>query len=246
MAFSTAQYEAVTNKVSSGVQTASGKLPELTAATNSLLGEWYIPGFVKDAVKWLVEELIHTAESVLNKIVELLKGAVAPIYMFDYAWQWEDIKGTASGVASELTPQVVGISQDWKGQAATAYASAIQTQSPAAAQIGSISDKTATGLTVCAAGGLAFYIALGVIVFQLIASLVAAIAAVGSIIFSWAGLAMVVGDAGITTGMIIAAVTALTALLGIQAQQMVALHGTAIDDTSFPGGHWPVAANLGS
>jgi len=105
---------------------------------------------------------------------------------------------------------------------------------------------TAIGLTVCAAAGLAFYVALGVIVFQLIASLVAAIAAVGSIIFSWAGLAMVVGDAGITTGMIIAAVTALAALLGVQAQQMVALHGTAVDDTAFPGGHWPVAANLGS
>lgn len=244
MTASAAQYEAAASKLRSGVNQVPGKLNDFASATNSTLNKWYIPGFVKDAVKWLAEKLIHLAEDVWHKIVELMKGIAAPGYMIDYAWKWESVKGTASGVSSELSPEVVDVSQDWKGQAATAYANAISPQSTAAAQIGTIADKTATSLTVCAAAGIAFYVALGIIIFQLIASLVAAIIAVGSIIFSWAGLAMVVGDAGISTGLIIAAVTTLTACLATQASQMASLHGNAVDQTSFPGGNWPKAANL--
>lgn len=39
--------------------------------------------------------------------------------------------------------------------------------------------------------------------------------------------------------MITAAVGALITLLGTQAQQMVSLHGKAIDNSAYPGGHWP-------
>jgi uncharacterized protein YukE len=244
MTVSAAQYEAAAHKLRSGVDKVPGKLNDFVASTNSTLSKWYIPGFVKDAVKWLAEKLIHLAEDVWNKIVELMKGIAAPGYMIDYAWNWESVNGTATGVASELSPEVVGISQDWQGQAATAYANAITPQSGAAAQIGSIADKTATCLTICAAAGVAFYVALGIIIFQLLASLVAAIIAEGTIVFSWAGLFVVVTDAGISTGLIIAAVTTLSALLAAQASQMVSLHGLAAGQTSFPGGHWPKATNL--
>jgi uncharacterized protein YukE len=245
MTVSAAQYQAAASKLSSGVNEVSAKLNGFVSTTNSMLSQWYIPGFVKDAVKWLAEKLVSLAEAVWGKIVELMKGIAAPGYMIDYAWNWESVKETATGVASELSPQIVDISQDWKGQAATAYASAIAPQSAAAAQIGTIADKTAVSLGICAAAGVAFYVALGIIIFQLIASLVAATIAVGSIIFSWAGLGIVVADAGITTGLIIAAVTTLSACLAAQASQMVALHGSAADQTSFPGGQWPKATNLG-
>lgn len=245
MTVSASQYEAAASKLRSGVNQVPGKLNDFASATNSTLNKWYIPGFVKDAVKWLAEKLIHLAEAVWNKIVELMKGIAAPGYMIDYAWKWESIKGTASGVASELSPEVVDISQDWKGQAATAYAEAIAPQSDAASQIGTIADKTSTSLAVCAAAGIAFYIALGIIIFQLLAALVAAIIAEGTIVFSAVGLGVVVLNAGITTGLIIAAVTTLGACLATQASQMASLHGSAVDQTKFPGGNWPKATNLG-
>lgn len=241
MAFSVAQYEAVTHKLVSGTDHVAQKIPELAAATNDLLGKWYVPGFVKDAVKWLVEKIISLAEWLLDKIIELMKGAVAPVYLFGYAWDWQDIKGAATGVASELTPQTAGIDQDWKGATADAYGKAIQPQAAAAAQIGSISNQTAISLTLCASAGLAFYVALLAIVIEFIIQLVAAIAAVGSIIFSWAGLAMVAADCGASAGMIWATVALLSACLTAQASQMAALHGQAVDETSFPGGHWPQA-----
>jgi hypothetical protein len=110
---------------------------------------------------------------------------------------------------------------------------------PPAAQK-TLDNPWAISLTVCAAGGLAFYVALNVIVVKLIVEFAGAIIAVGSGAFSAVGAFVVITDAGITSGMIWAAVGALTALLGAQATQMVVMHGEATDGNMFPGGRWPV------
>jgi uncharacterized protein YukE len=242
MAFSIAQYQAVTDKVSSGAQTFGTKIGDVTNATNGVLNNWWIPGFVKDAVKWLVQKIVDIAESMWGKILDLLKGVAAPVYMFEDAYGWSGVRGNASTVAGELTLPVVGITQEWTGAAATAYTGIVPPQASAASEVATISTQTATALTACAVAGMAFYIALGVIVFQAIVVLGAAIIALGSLVFSWAGIAMALGEITVSSGMIIAAVTTLTALLGTQASQMATLHGAAVDDTSFPGGHWPQGA----
>src|SRR5262249_7448981 len=117
----------------------------------------------------------------------------------------------------------------------------IPPQSNAAARIGSMADKTASALEACAVIGLAFYAALGVILVKFIIAFIVALVAFGSAVFSWAGAALIVEEAGVNTGMIIAAVGALVAALGAQAVQMTTLHGEANDPTSFPGSHWPDA-----
>lgn len=94
-------------------------------------------------------------------------------------------------------------------------------------------------LGICAAAGLAFYLVIGIILVKFIVAMVGVIAAIGSVAFSWAGVALAVEEAGVNTGLIIAAVTTLTAVLGAQAQQLVTLHGEAVDNSAFPGGHWP-------
>jgi hypothetical protein len=81
--------------------------------------------------------------------------------------------------------------------------------------------------------------ALGVIVVKFIAAAVAVIAALGSIALSWAGLLLIVEEAGVNTGLIIAAVASLTALLGAQASQIAVMHGESIDNSVFPSGRWP-------
>lgn len=242
--FSPAQYQAVIDRIHSGMNTVSQeKLPELKSSASSLLGQWYIPEPVKEAVQWLVDEIVHIAETILAKAEELLKGAAAPVYLFEYAWRWGDIKGAATGVAAEITPSQV-TPEGWKGNAADAYSTAITPQSAAAAQIGSVCTSTIVSLTASAVAGLAFYTALGVIIFQLIAALVAAIAAFATGAFSPVGLGIVVSEAGITSGMIIAAVTTLVALLGIQATQMTTLHSSVNDSTAFPQGRWPSATSF--
>jgi uncharacterized protein YukE len=242
MTYTLAQYQAVTEKVSSGADLFGSKIGDLTSACHAALGSWWIPGFVKDEVSWLCQKVAAMAESLWRKIVDLLKGAAAPGYMFEFAYEWASIRGTASTVAGELTLPVVGISKDWKGAAATAYSATVPPQSSAASQIATISTQTATALTTCAAAATLFYLTLGVIVFQAVAALTAAAIALGSLVFSWAGIAMAIAEISVSSGLVVAAVSTLTALLGAQASQMATLHGAAVDNTSFPGGHWPRAA----
>ena len=66
-----------------------------------------------------------------------------------------------------------------------------------------------------------------------------AITALGSVVFSSAGAALTVQEAGVNSGLIWAAIGALTAALATQARQLIGMHGEAIDNSVFPGGHWP-------
>ena len=60
-------------------------------------------------------------------------------------------------------------------------------------------------------------------------------------VFSWAGLLTALAEIEITGSALIAAVVALTALLGTQALWMTNLRGELVDHSQFPGGHWPRA-----
>ncbi|MCP2322176.1 hypothetical protein HDA40_000683 [Hamadaea flava] len=239
MGFSQAQYEAAVNKVTDGANGINTKIGQVAPAANSAMDHWYIPGFIKDAIKWLAEKITQLAQWILNKIIELLKGAIAPIRMFVDAFDWQDIRGLASGVSGQLKDTALTVDDVWHGSARDAYVKAMKPQSDAADRVAKIGDKVSTSLTVCAVAGLAFYVALGVIVVKFIAAMVTAIAAFGTAVFSWAGAALIVEEAGVNTGLIIAAVTTLTALLGAQAAQMSTLHGEAVDASMFPGGKWP-------
>ena len=62
MTYSLAQYQAVTEKVSSGADMFGGKIDDVTAACNAALGHWWIPPILKDAVRWLCQKIVGLAE----------------------------------------------------------------------------------------------------------------------------------------------------------------------------------------
>jgi len=243
MAFDEGQYLAALDKLNSGTQELSSKLQQVIPAANAALTSPLLPDFVRDAIIWLARKIVELGRALLEKIIELLKGAVAPIYMFKYAFTWQDIRGQATTVVGNLRPERLSVGRHWHGEAASAYDKAIKPQSEAAERIGAIADKTSTSLTVCAAASLAFYIALGVILVKFIAATIAAIVAFGTAVFSWAGAAIIVEEAGVNSALIITLVGALTAALGAQASQMSSLHGEAVAGGVFAGGRWPVSTS---
>ncbi len=190
-------------------------------------------------MRQLAEKTISLARQVWETIVEVLKGVAAPVLFFKGAFDWEDVRGLATDIAGELKPDVLRGSQQWRGAAAEAYRSVIGPQGNAAARVGVLADKIVTTLNLCAFAGLAFYVAIGLILAKFLVTMAAVIAALASVAFSWAGVVLAVEEAGIDTGMIVTAVTTLVLLLGAQAEQLAALHGEAMDHGSFPGGRWP-------
>jgi hypothetical protein len=239
MPFSEQQYQQAIDKITNGLQQLDSKMQQIPGAANAALSNPILPDSVKKAIVWLAEKMVNILKGVIDKIVELLKGAAAPIFFFTRSYTWQDVKGLATGVVGSLRPEALSVNRHWKGPANDAYTKAIKPQSDGAAKIGAIADRVSTALTVCAGAGLAFYIAIGLIVIKFIAAAVVVIAAFGSVAFSWAGLLLAVEEAGVNTAMIVAAVAALTTLLAAQASQMVVLHGEAIDNSVFPGGKWP-------
>ncbi|MGW2472898.1 hypothetical protein [Streptomyces sp. NPDC001665] len=243
MAFNAAQYEAASEKLTSGIQTLSEKMNQVGPKAESTANHWYVPDFVADALIWTANKLISAGNWILGKIKELLQGIAAPVYLAKYAWDWQsDVRGKASGVAGSTTADQLQSLKHWTGEAATSYTTAVKAQPLAAAKIGTTADKVATALSLSATAALAFYVALGVVLYQFITTMVAAIVALGSLVFSWAGAAAVVGEITVSSAAIITAVTALMALLGTQAQQLATIEGEARDMSTYPHGHWPVAA----
>lgn len=245
MSFNTAQFEATIQKLNQGMDDLSHKIDEIPPAANKAMNHWYIPGVIKDAIRWCAEKICELATWIWNKIKETLKGVAAPVMFFSYAFDWQDIRGLANGVTGQLKPEAMTNTASWSGAGATAYKSAIKPQGDAAGKIATISDKTATVLQICAGFGLTFYVAIAAILVKFIVAMAAAIAAFGSGVLSWAGAALVIEEAGVNSGLIWAAIGALVAALGAQAQQLIGLHGEAIDNSTFPGGKWPNPATGG-
>ena len=108
-------------------------------------------------------------------------------------------------------------------------------------RIGSIASSTFVTLATCAGAGLAFYLVVAAVLAKLITATVAAIAAFGSAVFSWAGAGIVLEEAAVNTATIATALTALAGFLATQAAAMITMHSDAVDPTSFPEGVWPKA-----
>jgi hypothetical protein len=94
-------------------------------------------------------------------------------------------------------------------------------------------------MLTCAAAGAAFYVTLAAVLVKLVAASITALTALGSAVFSWAGAAIILEEAGVNTAIIWTAIGTLSAFLTANVTAMVTLHGDAVDPTNFPGGVWP-------
>ena len=120
--FSIAQYEAVIAEIEAGLKTFQGQLTQVIPAANSAANRWYVPPPVADGFTWVAEKTVEVGTAILNWFLDLLKGAVAPIYMFVDSWRWMDVKGEANGVSTDLTTQNLVVDEaDWSGTARDAY-----------------------------------------------------------------------------------------------------------------------------
>lgn len=244
MDFSPATFQAAVDKIDRGIGDISAKMGEIPDAANNTLGKWYIPGPVKDAIKWLAEKMLDLAEKILAKIQEVVRGIAAPVYFFNYAMDLNDASAQAEGIVASLADQLLIKEDEWGGEGATAYRAEVPPQRDAVSELGSIAEQMKSSLLWAAVAGSIFYVGLGVIIVKFVAAMVAAIAALGSAVFSWAGAGIVAEEAGVNLTAIGALVTTLIAMLGDQVKEMGSLQNAA-SSSKFPGppvGRWPRAS----
>ncbi|GAA1608287.1 hypothetical protein [Actinoplanes couchii] len=240
--FSQAQYEAVIREIEDGTTTLQAKLAEVEPAAQQATDHWWVDPLAAKAIRWTADKTVEIGTAMLDWILDVLKGATAPIWMFLDSYDWMDLRGTANGVSTDVSAQNLVIDDsDWSGRAREAYLAVAGAQAAAAARVGSIATTTSATLAGCAAAGLLFYIAVAAVLAKLIAATVTAIAAFGSAVFSWASAALVIEEAGFNTAVLGGAAATLATFLTAQVAAMGVLHGDAVDPGSFPGGVWPVS-----
>jgi hypothetical protein len=240
--FSQAQYQAVIDEIESGTKTLQAKLAEVKPAAQAAANHWWVDPAMGAAMNWLADKTVEVGTAMLQWFIDLLKGATAPIWMFVDGYNWMDMRGTANAVSTDLSAQNLVVDDtDWSGKARDAYLAVAEVQAGAAARLGSIATTTSVTLAGCAAAGLAFYIAIAAVLAKVIAATMAAVAAYGSVVFSWAGAGVLLIEAGFSSAVLTAATATLAGFIASQITALIVLHGDAIDPASFPNGVWPKA-----
>lgn len=232
-----------------GVTECQGKMNAIPGAVESFKTSWAASLIPANVISWSIEaanSFMACCSAFLGKCGEFLHGIAMPVMALVKMWDWNDVQREAARISEATDPSSnleMQVHNRWKGPAATAYSEAIKPQSGKALRISQSAGKVSTSLGLVGAAGLAFYVALGLILVKFIIGCVAVIAAFGSVAFSWAGLLLAIEEGAINTGMVVAAVTALTACLAVQVQQASSIKADL--DSAFPTGSWPSAATSG-
>ncbi|WP_370147398.1 hypothetical protein [Streptacidiphilus sp. EB129] len=232
------------DKVNAKIPIIERNLSKVQQAGASTANAWYMPAGLGDLLMECVHEFVKAVTWLLEQVKELLKGALAPLYMWENAYTWENVRGVASGVAGEVTVSALGSTKDWTGASATAYTQAIAPQSAAASRLAAVADKTSTALSICAASGLVFYGAVAILCVQEVEITVGASVAAATGAAAPPALAVETTSALLTGAGLVGLIVGLLSLVGGQATQMTSIHGETIDTTAFPGGHWPTATTV--
>ncbi|MBF6069259.1 hypothetical protein [Nocardia farcinica] len=124
----------------------------------------------------------------------------------------------------------------WKGAAQLSYLETGTAQSGAAKTLGDISDKARSALMDCGVGGFAFYAGILAITGNSLVGLLRAIAELASGVGAGVSIADIAATSGVGAAQLWAAVTALTAFLGLQYKAYGDINSTLSDNGTFPGG----------
>lgn len=237
--FSEATFNATVANINGGVSGLSTKLGELRTGVSSFLSSSWVPGWVKDIVSPAFDKIYNAMSEFLGKLKELLEGVAAPVLFFKRAWDWsDDVKAPMMDLNDAVSEKRLIDQDSWDGKGYRAYKKAVSDQSEAAKAVGDIGHGMSVSLGACAASGAAFYVALGVIIYECLSVLVASLVAIGSGVFTAPGLSMLAADITITAAQVWAVVGTLAASLATQAASMIGMKN-ALD--AFPGNQWPAA-----
>jgi len=231
-------FEQILDKIKDGIDWVEDKLREFPPWVSRNLDHWWIPGFVKSTVRWCMDKVIDLANWILERIKDAIVGFAAPFRLMTHVGDWGRVSVLASGVQGALNGKSNALNYSWSGTAADRYSEACQPQADAAGAIKKAADDTRVALGLVIGAGLAFYVAIGVVVAQWIGAMGASTAAVASVVAAPAGAAAAAADSGVSAAAITAAVLALTTVLVAQGNAFGAITA-AMDQSKFGAGDWP-------
>ncbi len=233
-------FENILKKIREGIEWTKNKLREFPPWVERNLDHAWILGWVKTGVRWCMDQVIGLANWILDRIGDVIVGIAAPMRLMTHIGDWSRVSVLASGVQGALNVQGSAVTYGWSGDAADNYTTACQPQADAAGAIKKAADDTRTAIGLVIAAGLAFSIAMGVVISQWIATMGVSTAAVASVAAAPEGAAVAATDSAVSAAAITAAVTTLAAVIAAEVNAFGAITA-AMDQSKFGTGDWPDA-----
>lgn len=242
--------QAALEKINNEITRINEKVTELSNKINSVLSN--VPsflGWVVDRVEALWDEFVAAMERLWEKITEIFSNLGSPSTLWDTADDWSElVGGPVSGIAGNAHSDNSEIDRYWEGDAAVAYLDTLMPQRVAMEKIQTtFSEPVATALSGMAKAIIAFWVSLGIALASLVAGLIGAAAASGTIIGIPAGIVVAIGAVAVC----VAAIAAGYLILKSEASSAKNTLTTKLNDnTGFrdegAGPAWPASVIMGN
>jgi uncharacterized protein YukE len=241
----TADADSVIQQTTQKLDEIQQKVQQLFDKVNGLLN--WVPSFLS-AVVDTIQDALNTLNQKLRQfwaqVEEFVREPGSPAALKSAAQDWENnVSQVIGNITGTLTTDRLQAENDWHGQAANAYKSTIPNQNTALTALKDVTDQINTSLDNLSNAVIAFWVAVGAALLTFIVTLVGAIAACCTVVGTPAGIAAVIGVVAVVLGLITTAVLALNSYLDSATAEQTALNQKLTDNSTFPGGKWPVSTS---
>lgn len=235
---SPSQAEQLRARINDGITQGNSVVNSIINRVNEFL-RW-LPGFITDRVNPILNRLRDIANTILQKLGELLVGLDFPVVAFLLANDWVDkVKNPVDQVSGAVSNNNLEVDDYWQGAAADAYSGAVTSQTDAMGEAAAIADEVKDHLWALAGIVGGFYVALAVVLYQWIGVLIASAAATATGVGAVAGVPAAAADTGVSAAAIGGLVAAAIALIAGEAKTFTDLNDRVSTSAKFPHGHWP-------
>jgi hypothetical protein len=230
---------ALLDQIKSVMGRIDSKTTELQNSINSKL-HW-LPGFLQDKVIAGWNKFCGFMKRVWDNLNEMISNMGSPSALWSTADAWSDWVGSpVSGQVQSADAGLLGVDDNWDGDAADAYRQTLPLQKSALEKVKSaLTDGIATALSDVAKGIIVFWAGLLTALAALVAGIIGALASTATVIGMPAGPFIAAGAGLVAAGAIIAGGEILESVCS---SANSTLRQKLADNSGFHDGHWPPAA----
>ncbi|MEV0299466.1 hypothetical protein [Nocardia sp. NPDC050710] len=245
--FDSAAYQDVWDKLKEYIQNIDDYLtndaPDAISAGQNSYATKVTPG-LSEFIKTCGEKMLAALKWLWEKLMDLIEGIAAPIFMAQRSFEWSDAKGDYSGVAAAINPKQLLALKEWKGDAQEAYEKTVEAQRDAILKMEETAETCRNHLMVAAAAGLLLYAGVAIVVNKFVTALAFIIAAVASGFGAVPGFAGFWTISGVTAAELSAAIAAITLFVTDQAKAWSDIKAATTNNSAFQKGddgsiRWP-------
>ncbi|MFI2478452.1 hypothetical protein [Nocardia xishanensis] len=198
---------------------------------NTPYADW-IPGLA-NLIKTAGRKMLQALKWLWEKIMDLLEGVAAPLFMAQRAFEWSDAKGAFADISSAINPDLLLAPKEWKGDAADEYVKTVGSQRTAIGKMEEICETCRNHLIAAAIAGFVLYAGVASVVAQFLTAVAVELGLIAAGFTAAGGFAAFWATTGITAAELSAAAGVAVVFVGDQTKAWNDIDAAANNNSGF-------------